>query len=323
MESDSLFLLLDNKPGEVPARIQLLPPGPKIKGRDGREWLVRNSDTVAQASNSYLPQHSIDENHAVDLLAPKGGPAPAFGWFSNVTVEKNGSIWADVEWTEKGKQAVSGREYRYLSPVFFNTPDGEITAILRAALSNNPNLDIKSLNNQMPDNPAEESNDMKGILAALGLAETATEADAVAAVSALKTSLNAAGSTSVDLAAYAPRTDLAAMEVRAVKAETELTALNAARFKTELEGVIDQAIKDRKAPPASREQYLSLCSTSEQLESLKKVFASSPVIIGEGTQAPAGTPPGTRTSLNAAEQAAAKAAGYTEEEWKKLKEGAK
>jgi phage I-like protein len=324
MESDSLFLPLGNTRGEIPARIQLLPPGPKIQGRDGRNWIVRSSDAVAKASNNFLPQHSIDENHAVDLLAPRGGSSPAFGWFSNITAEKNGSVWADVEWTERGKQAVSGLEYRYLSPVFFNTPDGEITTILRAALSNNPNLDIKSLNNSQtpetapPAGPAKEKN-MHKILAALGLAETAAEDEAFAAIAGLKTSLNAANARTVDLAAYAPRTDLTAMESRAAAAEQQLAELNAARFKSEAEGVIDQAIKDRKIVPANKEQYLSLCSTWEQLESLKKAFAAGPAVIGEGAQAPAGAPPGSQVSLNAAEREAAKAAGYTEEEWKKIK----
>ncbi|MDR2663645.1 MAG: phage protease [Treponema sp.] len=322
MESGSLFLPLENKRGEIPKRIQLLPPGPVITGRDGREWIMKDGEAVAAASNSWLPKLSIDENHAVDLKAPQGGSSPAFGWFSKVKVETNGSIWADVEWTEKGRAAVSGLEYRYISPVLAHNKQGEITAILRAALCNSPNIDLTSLNTIMPEKPAEENKDMKQILAALGLAESATEADAVTAVGELRKSLNAASPHAVDLAAYAPRTDLAAMEAQAVKAETDLAVLNAARFKAEVEGVIDQAVKDRKIAPASKDQYLSLCATEDQLENLKKVFASSPAVIGEGTQAPAGPPPGTRTSLNAAELETARAAGYTEEEWKKLKAAA-
>jgi phage I-like protein len=328
MESGSLFLPLENKRGEIPKRIQLLPPGPDITGRDGRKWIMRDGDAVAAASNAYLPNHSIDENHAVDHKAPKGESSPAFGWFSNVAAEANGSLWADVEWTKKGAEAVSNLEYRYISPVILHNGNGEVAAVLRAALSNSPNLDIKSLNSQTPEtappaDPAKEKKHMDKILAALGLSGTATEADAVAAVGELRKSLNATAPQAVDLAAYAPRADLAAMEARAVAAKKQLTELNAAKFKAEVEGVIDQAVKDRKIAPASKEQYLSLCATSEQLESLKKVFASSPAVIGEGTQAPAGAPPGSQVALNAEETALAAAAGYTPEEWKKLKEGQK
>jgi phage I-like protein len=330
MENGSLFLPLENKQGEIPKRIQLLPPGPAIAGRDGRKWIMRDGEAVAAASNAWLPNHSIDENHAVDHKAPKGESSPAFGWFSNIKAEANGSIWADAEWTKRGTEAVANLEYRYLSPVFLHNEKGEISAVLRAALSNSPNLDIKSLNNfQTPEaappaSPAKE-NSMNRILAALGLSETATEDEALAAIAALKekTSLNSTSPRPVDLAAYAPRTDLAAMEARASSAERQLAELNAAKFKSEVEGVIDQAVKDRKIAPASRDQYLSLCSTSEQLEGLKKVFAASPAIIGENAQAPAGTPPGSRAALNAEETELAAAAGYSPEEWKKLKEAQK
>jgi phage I-like protein len=325
MESGSLFLPLENKRGEIPKRIQLLPPGPEILGRDGRKWIMRDGGAVAAASNAYLPNHSIDENHAVDHKAPKGESSPAFGWFSNVAAEADGSLWADVEWTKKGAGAVSNLEYRYISPVILHNGNGEVSAILRAALSNSPNLDIKSLNSQSPGtappaDPAKEKKHMEEILAALGLAGTATEGEALAAIEKLKTGLNAAKPQTVDLAAYAPRADLAAMEARATTAEKQLADLNAAKFKAEVESVIDQAVKDRKIAPASKEQYLSLCATSDQLESLKKVFASSPAVIGEGTQAPAGAPPGSQVSLNAEETALATADGYTPEEWKKLKE---
>ena len=50
----------------------------------------------------------------------------------------------------------------------------------------------------------------KELCAALGLAESATENEAIAAVAALKTQLNSA--KTVDLTAYAPRADLTQME---------------------------------------------------------------------------------------------------------------
>jgi phage I-like protein len=267
----------------------------------------------------------VDENHSVDLLAPSGGPSPAFGWFQNVTAEKDGSVWADVEWTEKGKAAISGLEYRYISPVLFQDDEGVICLIARASLSNSPNLDIKSLNNQNPAKPEKEKNEMKSIIAFLGLPETATEAEALAAVSALKTSLNAAQAKgqNVDITAYAPRADVMAMEARALAAEKQLAELNAASLKKETEAAVDQAIKDRKIAPASREQYISLCSTKDGLENFRKAMASSPAVFGDAPQVPAGSPPGSNTSLNAEETVMAKSMGYTEEEWKKLKEVSK
>jgi phage I-like protein len=165
----------------------------------------------------------------------------------------------------------------------------------------------------------------KAICAALGLPETATEAEALAAVAALKTSLNAAQAKpqTVDLTAYAPRADVNAMEARAVAAENQLSELNAVELKRETEAAVDQAIKDRKIAPASREQYVAMCATKDGLEGFKKTMAVSPAVFDEAPQVPAGAPPSSQTSLNAEETAMAKSLGYSEEEWKKLKEASK
>ena len=321
MDIDSLFLPLGNKQGEIPKRIELLPPGPIIKGKDGREWVITDTDEVIRESNSYLPYHPIDENHAIDYKAPKGESSPAFGWFTNITKEEDGSIWADVAWTEKGEKAVASLEYRYLSPAFKNTPDGIITKILRAALSNDPNLNVTSLNNQKQTSlEAAKEKNMKTVLAALGLPETATENEAVAKIASMQTQLNAAQNQKVDLASYAPRADLAEMEKRAIKAEEEVKSLNAASLKKEAEEVVDNAIKEGKIAPANKEEYLSFCANREGLESIKKIMGKSPQIIEGGEKTPPGSPAASGTSLNAAEQEVMTAAGYTPEEWQKRKE---
>jgi phage I-like protein len=99
----------------------------------------------------------------------------------------------------------------------------------------------------------------------------------------------------VDLAAYAPRADLNAMEVRAVTAEKRLAGLDAVQIRREAETGVDEAIKKRKIAPARR------------------------AIIGEG-------PPqaeGSGSALNAEEAGLAKAMGYTAEEFRKITEGKK
>ena len=321
MKTGSLFLSL-NFEGEIPGRIQLVPSDKIIKGRDSREWIIPDPKLVALNSNNLLPLLPIDENHSTDLAAPHGGASPAFGWMKNLCADDSGAVWADVEWTERGRRALTKKEYRFISPVFLHNEKGEINCILRAALTNTPNLELPALNSERLENNVKESNDMKNILASLGLPETATEADALAALAALKTSLNAAQAkgSGVDLTLFAPRTDLAFMQDRAEKAEKEIAALNSAKLKAEGEAAVDQAIKDRKIPPASKAGYVAMCSTREGLDSFSNIMASTPAIIAEGSQAPAGSPPSTQTSLNSEELAMAKTMGYTEEEWKKLKE---
>lgn len=325
-DTDSLFLCLNAADGKVPSRIQILPAGTEICGVDGRRW--KNSDPAAlcakmNASNRVTTRNGcvIDENHSTDLSAPKGGTSPAFGWFRNFTVEADGSTWADVEWNSRGEQAVANREYRYISPVFTRDKDGNILEILRAALTNNPNLDNPALNSSQET--AEEKNMEKELCAALGIPETATTQDALAAIEKLKTELNSAKDKTVDLAAYAPRADLAAAQQRAEKAEKELAELNAASLKEKAAAAVEQAVKDGKIAPASKDVYMELCATQDGLAQFEKIVAASPSITG-GTQVPDSPPKNAESvELNASEKEFASSMGYTEEDWKKIKEAGK
>ena len=329
METGSLFLSL-NYEGEIPGRITLVPPDKIIKGRDGREWKNPNPKQAALNSTARLSLLPIDENHSTDLAAPKGGASPAFGWMKNLRADESGAICADVEWTERGREALAKKEYRFISPVFLYNEKGEINCILRAALTNSPNLNLPALNSEQRENTFEEKKQMnKALLAALGLPETATEAEALAAIKSLNAAKTAAApqtdKTAVDLTAYAPRADLNAMEARAVTAEKQLADLNAAQLKKDAEAAVDESIKARKFAPASREEYLALCATKEGLERFKKIVAVSPAIIGTEAQTPESAPPaaGAGAALNAEEASLAKAMGYTAEEYQKIKEGKK
>jgi phage I-like protein len=333
----SLFLALNFENEKIPSSVELIPAGSLIQGRDGRKWKNSRPREVALNSMARLPKLVIDENHATDLAAPKGGSSPAMGWMTNLRTGEGGSIWADVSWTKRGEQAVLNREYSFISPVFLHDGQGEITTVLRAALTNSPNLQLPALNSEKkPELINEEIPMNKELCAALGLGETATGAEILAAVQALQSraALNAAGeprgksaqtdTSRVDLAAYAPRADLNALEARALAAENQLAELNAAGLKKDAEAAVDEAIKNRKIAPANREEYLAFCATKEGLEKMKNIFSKSPAIIGTETQAPEGSPPeGGAAALNAEELGLAKAMGYTAEEFQKIKGGKK
>jgi phage I-like protein len=326
METGSLFLSLNFEQG-IPSRIMLVPGDKTVKGRDGRAWKNPDPNATALNSNKNLPMLPIDENHSTDLSAPKGGASPAFGWMKNLCADEGGAIYADVEWNERGLNALERKEYKFISPVFRHNEKGEINCILRAALTNSPNLILPALNSEQLENkPMMEVSMYKSLLAALGLPETAGEAEAVALIKSLNAAKGAAAQqtdkSEVDLAAYAPRADLNAMEARAVAAEKQLAEMNAAQLKKDAEAAVDEAIAKRKIAPVSKEQYLALCATKEGLEKAKSIFAASPAIISTEAQAPEGAPPasGGGVSLNSEEAAMAKAAGKTPDAWTKLKE---
>lgn len=323
--TESLFLCLNTESG-VPGRIQILPAGKEIRGVDGRHWKNENPAALCAKMNSsglvtVKNGCVIDENHSTDLSAPKGGTSPAFGWFRNFTVEADGSIWADVEWNARGQKAVVEKEYKYISPVFTRDKDGNITEILRAALTNNPNLDNPALNSSQ--DTAEEKNMEKELCVALGLPETATQADYLAAISRLKTELNGAKKKGVDLASYAPRADLDAAQQRAEKAEKELAELNAASLKAKATAAVEQAVRDGKIAPASKAEYLELCASEDGLAKFEKIMAVTPSITG-GAQVSDKAPENKDSvELNAAEKEWASSMGYTEEHWKEIKEAGK
>lgn len=318
MKTNSLFLSLNLELG-IPERIQLLPAGEFILGRDGRKWTKRDAEAIAKKSNEYLTNHPIDENHATDLKAPKGESSPAMGWFSSVYAETDGSVWAQAEWTDKGKQTLQAKEYRYLSPVFENDTSGEVVKILRAALTNRPNLELPNLNNTQSDpadNPEKEKN-MESICAALGLSERASENDIIAAIAKLKVQPNS--KQEVDLTAYAPRADLSQMEARATEAEKKLAELNAEQLKEKAVAAIEKAISERKIAPASKEAYLAMCSTEDGLSNFEKIVQTSPAIISEAQSIAINTLNANNAELNAEDEVLCKAMGYTKEQWLKIK----
>lgn len=129
--------------GAPPEWIQLLPPG-TFSGSDGRgPYHVTDTDGLIRASmaEGKLP---IDENHSIDLAAPTGGKSPARGWIVGLEDRgddaRTGGVWGRVEWTQTGTALMSDKAYRGISPVYTYDKTGRVTKLLRAALTNRPNL---------------------------------------------------------------------------------------------------------------------------------------------------------------------------------------
>jgi phage I-like protein len=326
MNTDSLFLSLNFEGAEIPSRIKLVPAGGIIAGRDGRTWKNPSPKETARNSMARLSKLAIDINHSTDLAAPKGEPSPAAGWITAMNAEADGAIYAEVEWTPRGKEAMANKEYGFISPVFLFNEKSEINCILRAALTNTPNLQLPALNAETlkPEENIQEEFMDKALCAALGIAESASVNDALTAIEKLKTAQNAAQPGGVDLQVYAPRAELNAALEKAVAAEARLAELNAEAFKKEAEAVVDEAIKAGKFPPASRDTCLALCADKTGLEKFKELAAKNPAVVDGQVQAPEAAPPaGSGVALNSEDEAVRKAMGYSVEEYQKIKEAGK
>ncbi|CAD7055417.1 hypothetical protein RHAB21_00713 [Pseudorhizobium halotolerans] len=175
--------------------IQLIPAG-TFSGRDGR-GPYHSGDQAGLQQIAALTQRYhgptdivIDYEHQ-SLHADKSGkPAPAAGWIKEVQARADG-LYGRVEWTANAAALIKAKEYRYLSPVYFHTKDGKILALQNAALTNVPNINMAEVSaHTIFQQPPQEEN-MKKVIAALGLADGAGEDDVLVAINSLLTSSTA------------------------------------------------------------------------------------------------------------------------------------
>ncbi|WP_054006435.1 phage protease [Cypionkella psychrotolerans] len=167
---------------DAPEWVHLLPAAMgEIQTYDQRgPYKVADLAAVIAASMHSERGMPIDENHATDLSAAVGGAAPARGWITELQARADG-LWGRVRWTNAGKELMSDRAYRGLSPVFNHTADNVITRVLRASLTNKPNLKgLTSLNTE------NSTMNLAAIAKATGLGEDATEDAILTAIGKMK-----------------------------------------------------------------------------------------------------------------------------------------
>lgn len=250
-----------------PTWLPMIPAG-QFTGRDGRSWINDNPDQfIAQTE---LPV-AFDLEHATELLAPQGFPAPAQGWIHELQ-NRDGQIFGRVEWNEDGCEVLCGKKYRWYSPAFRYDRNGKITGLSSSGLTNKPNLYVPALNSEESTVPLPEK-----VAQALGLQSTASDDDAVSAISALKTAEQVAlnRSQSPDLTKFIPiETHTLALN-RAEAAEGKL----AEKEKAEVELLVGQAVSDGKVAPKDKCMYLGLCRTQEGRDQFKAFVSSAPKIV--------------------------------------------
>lgn len=274
----------------VPEWVELIPAGVQVKGLDGREWIndepqaVLNHFTDLQKAGRDLV---FDFEHATELKAPNGDQAPASGWGVALQSRTDGSIWARVDWTDAGSQAIAAREYRYLSPVLiYEKNTRRIVGIQSVALTNKANLLVTALNSQ--EQPTTETPmDLTELLAVLGLPATATIKDAIKAITDLKAAEetsegelaianNRANNPPLDK--FVPRGDYDTALNQASAATRKLAEIEQQQLTGQIDTVINQALAAGKITPATKEYHVANCQQAGGLERFKAFVASAPEI---------------------------------------------
>lgn len=292
-----------NAEGGAPEWAQLLPAGPAIRGRDGRNWELRDVTALIAAFGANAGPLVIDWEHAQDRLAPQGQEAPAAGWIEAVET-RNGALWGRVSWTPRAAQAIENKEYRFLSPVFSFRPETkEIVALVGAGLVNRPNLVMAALNSQ-------DENMDKELLKALGLPETATLAEALNAIAKMKEAV----ALNSDLSRFVPRADFDRAVERATNAESKLKADAEAAREKEIGDLVDGAVKAGKIAPASKDFYIASCRAEGGVERFKDFLAKTESKF-EGSNLDKKSPDDTTSALNDDERRLLAMTNTTEKEF--------
>ena len=245
--------------------ILVLPLG-EIKGRDGRYWVLSQED--AETIIAQIKRDGVDIVVDYDHASYFRDDTRAAGWLKADSFRVGDGafgpgIYARVEWTEAAEQAISAKEYRYLSPTFY--ADGtRILALESVALTNIPNLPMLPALNRRGGNPAKEE-PMEKELNRLREENARLSADLVAVrkeKEELERELNKT------------RESLKAKEAEAQKFAEELEKLKEAEREREINALVEQAISEGKLAPAQKEAAVEL--GRRDLEMLKKWIESAP-----------------------------------------------
>ncbi|MFZ1889756.1 MAG: phage protease, partial [Candidatus Binataceae bacterium] len=239
-------------------------------------------------------------------------------------------VWGRVEWTARAAAAIAAREYRYVSPVFqFDRANGRVTRLLRAGLTNNPNLYLTAIAAAATRAASPEESMMEEFLnklrEILGLDPDAAPDDVLAAVSGLAADDDpdaGADAAAANARALDPARYVAIAEFQ--KALTELNSMRAERARERAAQAVDEATRAGKLVPAQREWAIAYCAADPT--GFGSFVARQPAILGaapgfdsEPPMAPGAS--GARTSLGATELAICSQLGVSAADFVRRKNG--
>ncbi len=277
---------------------------------------MHNADAVIAASAAFAGKKPIpvDYDHQIDMAVKKNGqPALAAGWIKQLQARADG-LWGLIEWTEKASAHLAAKEYRYLSPVFNYTPSGEVTRVLRAALTNNPALELTALASAQGAD-MQNQDPLVELRSLLGLAN---DADMMSIVQAVRDLTAAACSIKPDaehpFISLGQFQEVMAGTTQAFQQKAEQIALATA---------VDQAIQQGHILPHHKEFALELCH-SDKGKFDQFVASVSPFLKGIRGMQTGGLAPELRSSnerpthLDETAKAVCRALGHSQEEFIQL-----
>jgi len=280
-----LYATQDNKPG-APELVLLFRAGRnELEGKD--PYLVDEESFRLVAAEFARRGNDLVFDYEHQTL--EGVQAPAAGWVKELSWDPAAGIIARVEWTERGAAYVAAREYRYFSPVFYvRKSDNKLVGLHSVALTNDPrhnHLDPILAKLQ----PMEGSMDfLKKLAAKLGLPETATEDEVMAAVAKLQgASGDVPDAVAAALGLSAKDTSTVVASIHALRQSTkgvvsreEFEALQAKLVDRDVTDVVAKAMADGKITPDQKDWAVQYAKSD--IAGFKMFVAKAPVVVPTG-----------------------------------------
>jgi len=176
-----LYLLVKEIPG-VPSEFQVLPYGEVsiLKRKRPAKLDEAGMESIVASFNARGNDMVIDYEHQTEM----GTQAPAAGWIKQIVARGREGLWVVVEWTDRAKEYLKNKEYRYFSPVMWvSDKTNKVVGLEHVALTNDP-----AINNLKPimakkhmlfgHDPNKEEENMDKLIEMLKLA-AGTPADKV------------------------------------------------------------------------------------------------------------------------------------------------
>lgn len=176
-----IFILSGEEVSEVPDQIKILPLG-HVTTTKG-DFFV--DDESVRLIISMFKNRKLDLVIDYEHQTLEDIQAPASGWIKELYKGED-AIIAKVEWTDKAREYLRNKEYRYLSPVVLTrVTDKKAIALHSVALTNTPAVDgmFAIINSDDLENidideiEGEMKMELMKLIKLLGLEESATEED--------------------------------------------------------------------------------------------------------------------------------------------------
>lgn len=332
----SLLITCKEVIGDEFSSIQVIPFGVHKTAKGTFIHDEESQDIVTKDFNKLKRDTVIDYEHQTLT----GQEAPAAGWIRSgqlISKGKSGT-WANVGWTDRAKEYIKNKEYRYVSPVFWvRDNDKRVVKLINVGLTNQPNLDgMAAITNKL-DFKEEEDVEMKELIRLLGLAEESTEEQVMEAVKSLLASIESMKQKGND-EVVANKVICEALGLKEKASESEvkatiiamkqgsdnsnslagkITELQNKLAAIETEGLVEMAMKSGKIMPSQKEWAKEYAMKDN--EGFKVFIEKAPVVVPMGDMSGQGKKKSGNKALEASQIAVNKMLGITEESFQKYR----